>query len=199
MLELNFMKEVYNALIQRHSIVEESRDRNAKECKEKEMQIKELMIFKQKIESVTKQQSERIQTLKNELKAFKGEFFNLFFLKCFCFEDLFRILESKVNEIKELQNKLQIITKEHESCQKGAESREDQLDSAELEPVALEYLIEQEKDDSSEIIEESSLPEEKIQEKEKKKRFRSKRNLLKYKSKSIQVNRFKIFLELFNL
>ena len=74
-LELNCMKEVYNALIQRHSIVEESRDRNAKECKEKEMQIKELMIFKQEIELVTKQQSERIQTLKNELKTYKGDFF----------------------------------------------------------------------------------------------------------------------------
>ena len=75
-LELNCMKEVYNALIQRHSIVEESRDWNAKECKEKEMKIKELMIFKQEIESVTKQQSERIQTLKNELKVLKGDFFN---------------------------------------------------------------------------------------------------------------------------
>ena len=82
-------------------------------------------------------------------------------------------------------------------CQNEAESSREQLKSVNMESE--ELLEEEEDDDYCEIIEESSLPEEKIQEKEKKKRFRSKRNLLKYKSKSIQVNRFKIFLELFNL
>ncbi len=41
------------------------------------------------------------------------------------------IIESKENAIVELRNKLQIITKEHESCQKEAESSKDQLDCVE--------------------------------------------------------------------
>jgi hypothetical protein len=159
------------------------------------MKEKELMIFKQEIGLVTKQQSERIQTLKNELKTYKGDFFCYFLNKFYsCFEDFFVILESKENEIKELQNKLETITKEHESCQKEAESNKDQLKSIELEPAASESLLEQENDDSSEIIEESSLPEE-ITDK-RITRFRSKRNIFKHQMKYIQVNRFKIFLHL---
>jgi hypothetical protein len=96
------------------------------------------------------------------------------------------ILESKENENKELQ----IITKEHESCQKQAESSRDQLKSAGLQYVASESLLEEDDDDYCVIIEESSLPEENIKDKEITKSFRSQRNPLKYEMKSMQVKRF---------
>jgi hypothetical protein len=180
-LELKCMKELYDALIQRHSIVEESRDRNATDCKEKENQIKELMIFKRKI-----------LTLKDELKVLKGDFFFIILLTnvILVFEDLFWILESKEIEIKELQ----ITTKEHESCQKEAESSRDQLKSVESESAGSESLLVEEDDDYCEIIEESSRPEY-IREKEITNRFRLQQNHFKYKIKSIRVNRFKIFLQ----
>ncbi len=93
------------------------------------------------------------------------------------------ILESKEIEIKELRKKLETITKEHESSKS-------QLKSVELEYAASEVHLEQNDDDNCEITENSSQPEEKTQENELTKRFRSKRNVFKYKMKSIQVNRF---------
>jgi hypothetical protein len=79
---------------------------------------------------------------------------------------------------------------------KECKSSKGQLKSAELESAASEFLLEQKDDDSSEIIEESSRPEKKFEEKEKTKRFRSKRHVFKYQMKSIRVNRFKIFVQL---
>ena len=94
------------------------------------------------------------------------------------------ILESKENEIKELQNKLEIVTREHESCQKQAESSRDQIKSVKLESA------EQEDGDCCEIIEEFSLLEIKTEET---KRITERRNVFKYQMKSnIQVN-WKIF------
>ena len=70
------------------------------------------------------------------------------------------ILESKENEIKELQNKLQIITKEQESCQNEAESNKDKLKSVKLEPAASEALSEEDDDDKCKKVDESGIPEE---------------------------------------
>ncbi len=86
------------------------------------------------------------------------------------------ILESKENEIIELQNKLEKITKEHDICQKPTESSQDQLKSVELESAASGSLLEQEDNQNIETTTEIS------------KRLRSKRNLFKYQMKHIQVN-----------
>ncbi len=89
------------------------------------------------------------------------------------------ILESKENEIKELQNKLQLITKEDES-------RKDQLKSAESESVASDSLLEEEDDDYCEIIEEFCLPNDETRDP---KRTTERRKVFKNQMKSIiQVN-----------
>ncbi len=95
---------------------------------------------------------------------------------------MFAILESKENEIKELQKKLETITKEQESCQKEAESSEDQLKIVKIEP--------------NKIVQESEVsekPEKKKDKKDKKKRigkrFRSTVKKFNYQLKSsVQVN-----------
>jgi hypothetical protein len=84
-LELKCNKQLNKYRIQRNSIV---KDRNKKAFMKKDKQIKELITFKQEIELVTKQQNERIRTLENELKTYKGRliFLNNFFLRnYFCF------------------------------------------------------------------------------------------------------------------
>ncbi len=76
------------------------------------------------------------------------------------FKNLFVILESKENEIIELQNKLETVTKELESCQNEAESNMDQLKIVKLEPAASEALSEEDDDDKCKKVDESGIPEE---------------------------------------
>ncbi len=77
-IERKGLRDVYDALIQRNSITEEICDMKTKECLKKDRLINELMTFKQEIELVTKHQNERIQTLENELKTYKGDFLLIF-------------------------------------------------------------------------------------------------------------------------
>ena len=77
-IERKGLRDVYDALIQRFSVVEEICDLKTDECKAKNKLINELMIFKLEIELVTKQQSERIKSLEEELEYTKGNFLSLF-------------------------------------------------------------------------------------------------------------------------
>ncbi len=100
------------------------------------------------------------------------------------------IIESKENEIKEIQNKLETVSKEHDLRQKEAESNKDHLKSVKMEPVKSEGLLEEDDDDSCEIVELSSVPEKKTNgQKRKGKRFRSTVKKFNYQLKSsVQVN-----------
>jgi hypothetical protein len=100
------------------------------------------------------------------------------------------ILESKENEIKELKNKLETISKEHEFCQKEAESNMDPLKCDKLQHVKSEGLLEEDNDDSCEIVELFSVPEKNTNGKKRKgKKIRSTVKKFNYQLKSsVQVN-----------
>ena len=78
-IERKGLRDVYDALIKRYSIVEDLCDLKTEECKKKNKLINELMTFKLEIDLVTRKEKERIQTLENELITLKGYFFDYFF------------------------------------------------------------------------------------------------------------------------
>ena len=89
-IERKGLRDVYDALIKRYSIVEDLCDLKTEECKKKNKLINELMTFKLEIDLVTKQQSERIQTLENELITLKGFNLSSFLIKYYsCFSRFF--------------------------------------------------------------------------------------------------------------
>ena len=73
-IERKGLRDAYDALIQRNTITEEICEMKTNECQKKNKLINELMTFKLEIDLVTKQQSERIEILENELKVLKGFF-----------------------------------------------------------------------------------------------------------------------------
>ena len=99
------------------------------------------------------------------------------------------ILETKENEIKVLQIKLEAMNKEHESCNNKADSTQDHIKSKNLEHEASEMLLEKEDDDYCQIVELSSVPETKTDDKKRKtNRLRSSVKQFSYQMKSsVQV------------
>ncbi len=99
------------------------------------------------------------------------------------------ILELKENEIKEPQNKLEKISKEHELCLRESLPNIDQLKSFKIEPAASESLSEEDDDQNCKKVDESSISEKKTNgQKRKEKKTRSTVKKLNFKLKSsVQV------------
>ncbi len=100
------------------------------------------------------------------------------------------ILELKENEIKEPQNKLETISKEHELCLRESLPNIDQLKSVKIEPAASEALSEEDDDENCKKVDESSISEKKTngQKRKGKTKTRSTVKKLNFKLKSsVQV------------